>query len=154
MYCEESDLLTGDMPLNSAMAQGFIQAATDEIDSSLGVNYNLPIDLAAADPTVELYLKRVCALIASGRLVLAQATASEEQGVHAYGMYLLREGKELLVAASMGEMVLVGVPKRTEYANSGSGPAIIQEDLVAPVDAFYAFAMRGEVAYFRPGDVE
>lgn len=154
MYCEVTDLLVGDMPLNATMANGFIQAAQDEIDSSLGMTYTLPLDLAAADPTVELYLKRTCALLASGRLILAQATAAEDEGVHAYGMYLLSEGKQLVAAVASGDMELMGVTKRAEYASEGNGPSIIQEDTYSPVDTFYAFASRGETsAYFRPGDV-
>lgn len=154
MYCAEADLLVGDMPVNPASAAGFIQAATDEIDSALGVNYALPIDLTAADATVELYLKRVAALLATGRLILAQSVGSEDQSTHAYGRYLLEEGKMLLREISTGDMVLYGVPRRDEFLTAGNGPSIQQEDQFSPIDAFYSYAMRGNAnAYFRPGDL-
>lgn len=152
MYCGVSDLLLGDMPINGTVANGMIRAASDEIDSTLGLTFVLPLDLAAADPTVQLYLNRTAALIASGRIILSQSTASEEDGVHAYGMYLLEEGKTLLRQIASGEVELFGVSRRTEFAASGNGPSIVQEDTFGLVDAFYAFSHRGHTGYAGIGD--
>lgn len=151
MYCERDDLLTGDMPLPLS-AEGFIQAATDEIDSVLGVSYVIPLDMTTADPTASLTLKRIAALLASGRLILAQATGTEDDGVHAYGMYLLREGKELLARVNSGEFPLIGVPPRVVEV-TGNTPRIIHEDSISAVDAFYAMASRGQLVAFVPGDL-
>ncbi len=153
MYCERGDLLIGDLPLPANMAEGFIQAAVDEIDSVLGVNYILPIDTALADPTADLTLKRIAVLLASGRLIMAQATGSEDEGVHAYGMYLLREGKDLLCKVESGALPLIGVTKREEYADTGNTPYIKQEDSVSPIDAYYSTVSRGIFKRFVPGDL-
>ena len=139
------------MPVNGPIANGMIQAAEDEIDSTLGMIYQLPLNLAMADPTVEKYLKRVAALIASGRLILSQATASEDDGVHSYGRYLLEEGKTLLAAIKCGDVDLLGVTRRPELIAGGTGPSVLQEDTYSLVDGFYAFAHRGVSGVARMG---
>lgn len=141
------------MPVNAARADTFIQAATDEIDATLGVQFTLPIDFGAAgvDPSVELILKRLAVLLATGRLIMAQAVGAEDTTTHAYGTYLLREGRALLQAIDEGTTVLIGVSRRPEYATSGNGPSIVQEDSESAMDAFYGFATRGESFAWRPG---
>lgn len=137
-YCEVTDLLVGDTTIADPIPERFIQAATDEINAELGFEYVVPIDVSDGASTAEyikLTLKRCCALIASGRIIMSQATPGESGEVHGYGNSLLREGHDILRNILNGTMDLIGVSK----ANPGSGnaPATLVADEISPLDAFY-----------------
>ena len=137
-YCEPGDLLTGDMPVQSARAQQFIEAAADEIAIRLGVIYVWP-PAEPLDPVTATTLKRLNMLLATGRLVMAQAAPGEGNIVHQYGNYLIKEGQEMLSAVANQEMNLPGVAFISTRA-TGNSPRIINADTRSGVDAFYAYA--------------
>lgn len=139
-YCDATDLLLGDIPLPQS-TPAFINAAGDEIDIRLGVNYQLPI--ANDAERALLILKRISILIASGRLMMAASAHAEDQQVNAYGTYLLKQGHELLDAVAAGEITLPEVPKLEEYTE-GNAPSILNEDDFPAIDLFYGFTSRGE----------
>lgn len=140
-YCEVADLLLGDIPTPSNV-DSFISAAGDEIDMRLGVNYILPVP-SDAPAVTRLTLKRIAILLASGRLMMAYTSHSEDTAANAYGVYLLREGHDLLNLVMSGEIVLPGLDKLPEYTD-GNAPGLVQEDSDSPLDVFYGFAMRDE----------
>jgi hypothetical protein len=149
-YCTPDDLLFGDMSVSSSNAVRWISAAEDEINQRLGVMYVLPPAPPAEELTL-LLLKRLAVLTATGRGMMAQPAAGEDNGVNAYGRYLLEDAEKLFYALLSGETILPGVDKQSELIASGNAPSVVTEDSVAAVDAFYGFATRGEYTLFTPG---
>lgn len=152
-YAGTADLLVGGMIVNPTEAAQFIEVAADEIDSVLGFTYVIP--LTAVEPHVALILKRVNALIASGRLILSTAVGGEDGSLHAYGRSLLMEGQDTLAAIANGNIQLVGADKTAPHADDGTGnaPSISQGDATSGVDAFYAWLDRDPYsAPTTPGD--
>lgn len=150
LYCEPDDLLFGDMTVSPNNQVKWINAAQDEINQRLGVIYVLPPP-DTADPTAFLTLKRLAVLVATGRGMMAAPAAGEDNGVNAYGRYLLEDAEKIFCGLIDGTLDLLGVPKQPELASSGNAPSVVTEDSVAPVDAFYGFAVRGEFTQYVPG---
>lgn len=148
-YCMPDDLLTGDVPVKHADSVKFVQAATDEINARISAIYVLPI--TGVEEPSRLHLKRACQLIATGRYLLAAATANEDGSPHAYGKWCLQEGKDILEKIACGEIPLMGAVRREEQASEGNAPRTIVADLHSPVETFYSWATRGEEVFWRPG---
>jgi len=138
-YCNETDLLLGDITLPTGSAASFVTRAADEMDAEIGEAYEIPLPTSGLPAHVVLRLKQCNVLIASGRLVLAQAIGGEENDTHAYGMSLLREGQGILKMICSGQIELVGATRRN-VSVTGTGPSIIQGDAASAVDAFYGYA--------------
>lgn len=154
MYCEHEDLLLGDMPVTADDAEKFIQAASDEINAVVGMRYSLPIPRVEGSPAWNV-LKRACVLIATGRLVMASAVASEDTSPNAYGLYLLEEAREMLASIKRGELDLIGVPLLPSSADvtipdTGNAPTVIYQDRASAVDVFYGNVMNGRRVVWRP----
>lgn len=154
MYCEHEDLLLGDLPVTADDAEKFISAASEEIDAVIGMRYQLPIIAASGSPARNL-LKRIAVLTSTGRLVMANSVASEDNSPNAYAMYLLEEARELLASIKRGELDLVGVPLlpatgEVNVPDTGNAPTVIYRDSVSAVDLFYDNAMNGGRLVWRP----
>lgn len=149
-YCEPDDLLFGDIPISPSNQVRWIGAAEDEINQRLGVLYVLPPG-SGASATALLILKRLAILVATGRGMMAQPAAGEDNGVNAYGRYLLDDAEKIFCDVISGELDLIGVDKLPELISSGNAPSVVMEDSVAAVDAFYGFATRGEYTLYTPG---
>jgi len=149
-YCESSDLLFGDLPISSENKVRWINAGADEIDRRLGHIYVLPPG-SSADPHALLVLKQLNVLVSTGRGMMAQPAAGEDNGVNAYGEYLLRDAENIFKCILDGDIDLIGVEKREEFAVSGNAPTVVYEDSISAVDAFYGFAVRGETTRYTPG---
>lgn len=148
-YCTENDVLIGDVGLPAGEADRYVNLAADEIDSDLGREYVMPVTEGAVSTSVWMLLKRINILIASGRLILSKATASEDGGEHAYGRSLLKEGQGIIKAILAGQIDLVGVA-RVAGTDDGNGPVINQQDATSAVDTFYGYVgQRGDL--WRPG---
>lgn len=99
-WASEADLLTGDMDLGSIDTQMYLDRAADEINIWLGGFY----DLDTAFPTIggtpaltsrmEAALRLTQGRIASGRLIMAQCAGSQDEQLHAYGLWLLGLGMD------------------------------------------------------------
>lgn len=149
-YCEEGDLLIGDLPLGPAHDPvQFINAAADEMDSYIGRRYVLPLPLGSLDVVSTLVLKRINAHLASGRLILSLAIASEDERLHAYGEYLVREAMRDLLAIRDGDLLLDGAEEVSTGADADAGPTIINHDEQSGVDTFYGEFTYGSV--WAPG---
>lgn len=140
-YCTVEDILTGDVRLPAGLdKQKFVQDATDEIDSRIGLLYQTPIDVSDTSTVprpVRLLLKRLAAHLATGRLILAQAAGGERSRVHAYGEMLIKEVCETLDKIQSGATPLLDVPLVDAGGNLGSLPLIANKDAESSVDAFY-----------------
>lgn len=139
-YSAVEDLLIGDIPLAArhGNGSGMIKRAAGEIEGQIGHIYETPIvvdPLPKNRPTV-LLLSKINNLIASGRLLMDQAAAEEDDANHAYGASLLREGVNLLNAISSGKIELVGAD-RLDGPDEKSGPSIHNEDPESLVESFY-----------------
>lgn len=146
-YADVPDLRKGDIPLPPYMGDGsdYINSAAEEIDAQLGHVYVTPIEIdsaVAANRPAILLLKKMNWLIASGRLILNLATASEQPGLHAYGRQMLLEGLDLLSQVADGKIVLTGatvIDTGSTDPESFSGPKIFNEDSGSLVEGFYDF---------------
>lgn len=142
-YCGVDDLRRGDIPLPAYMGDGgkYVDAAAEEIDSQVGHLYQTPILIPPTPqnrPSI-LFLKKINWLIASGRLLLDMAAASENQNQHAYGMGMLKEGLALLNQLAADEVQLLGAIRLDADSEQKdyNGPAIFNEDEASLVQGFY-----------------
>lgn len=140
-YSEVADLILGDIP-EPKDAIRWVQDATDEIDSKLGIRYVTPIiidDTVPAYRATSLLLKRVNNWLASGRLIVAKAASGSENQMNAYGVYLLTQAEMTLNQMTGGEMPLPGLTPIDTTDVGASGPQISNLDAQSNVESFYTF---------------
>lgn len=140
-YSEVADLLTGKIPTPSSLdPQKYVDDATDEIDSKIGLIYKTPIDLGEFSDVprpVRLLLKRINNFLASGRLILAVASPQEQANLHAYGWSLVREATAALDSIASGEVTIDGAERLTDDTVAITAPLISNVDSESNVEAFY-----------------
>ena len=146
-YCETTDLLKGDIPLPTHMAdgQGYIDTAADEMDTILGQLYVTPIVLDPLDPLLRpslLWLKTCNKFIGSGRLILDLDLSEENANLHAYGLSLLNQGIEMLKMIQSGAASITGaIPLDPDAGSQLTGPMIYNEDKFSLVQGGYEFLL-------------
>lgn len=149
-YSAVGDLLTGDMPFSSSLDPAkFVQDATDEVDSYIGMRYATPLDLAdtvGSDPNpiarpARLLIKRIANFLASGRLILAQSMGGEDKQVQAYGQSLIVEALAALKQIVTGAVPITGAEPPPGGSTDVNEIAIINADSASAVDVFYKYAM-------------
>jgi len=126
-----------------------IRAAADDIDAQIGHIYKTPIEVddTPRNRPTRLLLKKINNLIASGRMLMDMAAAGSDDNTHAYGLFLLREGMDLLRQIQTGEIDLIGAD-RIEGDGEAVGPAapsIHNEDDRSLVQAFYDTGRYGRI---------
>lgn len=135
-YCEEEDLLLGEMPVSSFISkQKFINDSADEIDVRISRIYVTPIQLTTLNRISKIVLRICNARLASGRILMAQAQANQDDSLHAYAMYLLNEADATLEALEAGRLTLEGAEQH-EDLQTIAGPTIENLDKDSPVEAF------------------
>lgn len=154
-YSAVGDLLTGNLPLSTFLSPAkFVQDATNEIDSKIGLIYKTPLDL---DDTVtidaqvvpnpiprpaRLMIKRIANFLASGRLILAMDISGEDNHLHSYGESLVTEALAALGGIQCGDVPIPGAgPADPDAPEPQTGPRIINSDSVSAVDVFYRNVM-------------
>lgn len=145
-YCTDGDLLlSGNLPVPAGFDKmKFVQDAADEINVAIGSLYKTPVVFATAEDQ-ELYadtitfLKQLNARLATGRLIMALDASGQNQQLHAYGLFLLKEVKGFLQEIKDRDIVLEGAPvnDRDPHAYDAPGPAVFQLDAFSGVEAFY-----------------
>lgn len=139
-YSTISELLLGDIQVStSTPRQKFVDDAANEIDSILGRRYDTPLDVS--DTSVmpryaRLFVKRAANNLATGRLILALASAGEDVTIHAYGLSLVNNALMALESIACGEYDLPGVQETTPSTRV-RGPKIINVDPFSGVSAYY-----------------
>ena len=140
-YCSATDLLLGNIPTPTYLDKDkYVDLAADEIDAALGFRYVTPIVVTnpVAGRASELLLKHINIHIASGRLILAAAAGGSDDDVHAYGMSLLRQGREALARLAAGDPPLTGATVLSGGPSVTSGAPIVSNgDPYSLVDEFY-----------------
>ena len=165
-YSEVGDLLLGDMEINPLLdQQKFVDGAAEEMDAKLGWVYALPLRGPGVDPATEtswldlpthqvLLLKQINNKLASGRLILTLAIASEGSTLHAYGWQLIREANAELLLLSNGTVDLDAEPLDPVVASGDPlMPAVFNHDEESLFAGFENTVMRGKPWYSRPGKV-
>jgi hypothetical protein len=157
-YATVEDLLLGDMILSSKLSPAkFLQDSADEIDVRIGRIYVTPVVLSPPTPAnrlARITLKLANARLASGRLLMAQAQAAQDDSLHAYGLFLLNEAEAAISAIETNRLILDGAVFRDDLTDTPA-PSIRNVDSTSPVEAFYTEVMGG--SYFdsypiwRPG---
>ena len=149
-YCNDGDLLIGDVGLSSTLSKAsFVRDAADEMDARLGFVYVLPI---TGIPTyAQLLLKQINARLASGRLLMSIAAPAEEDGVHRYGEWLIKQAYDDLYAICNGSIVLGGATVAVDTTPNTA--AIENYDDESAFDQFYNTTMRGTPSWWAPGSV-
>lgn len=148
-YSVVADLLTGNIPVNSVIAQKYINDAADEIDSMIGNIYTTPLDVTPGPTETppgtgpmtrpsRLLIKRISNWLASGRLMLATSAGGEDDQLHAYARYLVESSTSVLMSIARGEILLEGAEKEDTTGDEGVyGPLISNVDPESNVEAFY-----------------
>lgn len=140
-YSVVGDLLTGKIPTPDYLdLQKIVDDAADEIDSKIGVVYTTPIDISENGPVsrpARLLLKRINNFIATGRLILAVASPTENSQIHAYGWYLIREATTAINAIVRGDIELTGATLIEVATEPDALPLIGNMDVESNVEAFY-----------------
>lgn len=138
-YCTTSDLLLGDLQLGSKVdPDEWIAKAVDEIDSHVGLRYETPLTgLARAS---ELRIKRICAQLTSGRLLLALDNGTDD--LHAYGRDLVQQALAEVLAIENGLLDLIGATTvdvaEIDEAASSRGPSVTNVDAYCATEAYEA----------------
>lgn len=143
-YCEEGDLLLGDIPIASYVSKtGYVNDAADEIDSYIGFIYRTPVTFTDPDDPAtrpaRLLLKRINAHLASGRLIMALDAGGQDDRLHAYGYSLVKEAVASLMGIADGSIVLEGAAPVVEAPDSVEPKGIVINNLdeESNVEAFY-----------------
>lgn len=153
-YSQIIDLQVGNVPTNNVDVQHYIDLAAEEIDSRIGFRYQTPVDVSGSSTVLraaQLLLKRLNNQIATGRILLATFTATENQELNAYGARLVNEAQAAIEMIVLGQLSLPGAfltdgetkeplpgvdgtqpttaPLLGEYDNSGSGTDLFYNGL-------------------------
>jgi hypothetical protein len=136
----ESGLLGGIPVAVGTNLQAYFDDAADEIDAAIGLVYETPVTVAADGGSlprpVSLILKRINRYLASGRYIMAVASAGEDSGVHAYGMSLVREAQAALAQIAEGGNEL-DAKRHNNPDQARRAPGILNKDSRSNVDDFY-----------------
>lgn len=147
-YSSVESMLLGDMGVGPDVdKENFVEDAANEIDSKIGHIYETPLNLAAGGLARHsaLLVTKISNHLATGRLILALGIGGEEDDLHAYGIYLVREALADLDRIATGLVSLTGavpVTGTTLPSGTDTAPAVINKDETSPVDAFYDDMMR------------
>lgn len=141
-YCQTTDLLTGNIPTPAYMSpQKFVDDAADEIDSKIGFVYETPVDISDVSPVVRparLLLKRINVFLATGRLLMAAASAGEDVSLHAYAKKMVDDATTALDAIFAGDLVIEGATLLNPASEDATkAPMWSNPDIESAVDSFY-----------------
>lgn len=136
-YSSVADLMFGSVPLPPDPDR-WITAADEEIDSGVGRLYLTPISFPSSTEArpAKLLIKRVSAMLATGRAIMAIDAGSQENSLHQYAMYLIREARSVITAISTGEISLDGVQVASPE-DATSAPKVYNIDTSSAVEDFF-----------------
>lgn len=136
-YCQNSDILTGDVTVVPDVVQLHVEQAAEEIDAAIGHLYVTPI----VNPTghTASLLKMINVKLATGRYFAAMSRGNEDSE-NFYAKTLIKEALDALERIRSGQIILNGVPGVAPEATDDSrAPTLINVDSQSGVAAFYGF---------------
>ncbi len=145
-YCTDVDLLlTQNLPMPTGLSKAkFVQDAADEINTQIGSLYKTPVTFDTAEDQEKYavtmtFLKQLNARLATGRLIMALDAAGQNSQLHAYGLFLLKEVKDILQQIKDRDIILEGAPVNSNdpHELGAPGPKVFQLDAFSGVEAFY-----------------
>lgn len=146
-YATPDSGLLGGIPVGAGTdLKSYFDDAADEIDAAIGFIYKTPVTTGADGGSlprpVSLILKRINRYLASGRYIMAVASGGEDNGLHAYGLSLVKEATQALtgIASGANELTAERIPDPNEARRT---PAIQNAEAQSNVDAFYGAFTQG-----------
>jgi hypothetical protein len=136
-YSTVQDLMFGSVPL-PVDPERWITAADEEIDASIGRLYVTPISFPGSTEArpAKLLIKKTSAMLATGRAIMAIDAGSQENNLHQYAAYLVREACKTIAAIASGEITLDAV-QMTNPEDTSSAPKIYNLDASSAVEDFF-----------------
>lgn len=137
-YSTVPDLLFGSVP-TPPEPEKWIERADEEIDSYVGRLYVTPIAFPAtteARPGM-LLIKRVSAQLATGRAIMALDAGSQEDSLHQYAAYLIKESCKVLKSIADGDVTLDGI-QMASPDDTTSAPQVYNVDESSAVEDFFS----------------
>lgn len=149
-YCEESDLLLGDLIVAATVNKyDYINGAADEMNAMIGPRYQLPLNLSAAPAWVTFKLKTINQRLATGRLIQSLAVAHEDTSVNDYGQHLIDSAIKELEQIADGATSMPGLTlEPTSYRSTA--PTVTNHDAISAVDQFEVMFMRPRRNVYPP----
>lgn len=139
-YCSDEDAghLYGNIPAPSNIGE-FVNAAAEEIDSRLGLQYVTPVVLDINNPKQRpavLLLKRINSWLAAGRSILALDAGGEDDQIHQYGKSLVDQSLMALDQIVDGTILLPGADPVTPDEQRVTGPIASFADDASLVESY------------------
>lgn len=138
-WAAEDDMLVGDVVTPSGTRDKFLDDAENEMLVHLTQYYATPLpDNASLPEHILRLLKQTHARLASGRMLLALATSSEDESLHAYGLSLLTDARSDLMRLG----TQTPIPGASAADNNGGEvdndrtPLVLNADTASPFAAF------------------
>lgn len=151
-YSLVTDMLVGDVTVDTAVKQRHVDQAADEVDSTLGFLYPTPFTAGTCSRPGWLLIQRLANFIASGRLLLEIDQGGEEQMIHAYGKSLLQQATDTMALILSGAIDLRPGDDGSDAGDQPiNGMLIGNVDSFATVDAFYNYMAKPPVFIGRRG---
>lgn len=140
-YAQPDSGLLGGIPVGAGTSlQSYFDDAADEIDAAIGFTYKTPVatggDGGPLPRPVTLILKRINRYLASGRYIMAVASGGEDNGLHAYGLSLVREAQAALGRIAEGDNV-IDAERIIDKDKERLAPKIQNAEAKSNVDAYY-----------------
>lgn len=137
-YSQVGDLLFGAIPTQGQDLEQWITRADEEIDAAIGNLYVTPISFPASSEARpgQLLVKKISSQIATGRAIMAMDAGSQENNLHQYGLFLLKEATSSLKCIQEGEVVLPGV-QMISTEDLTSAPKVYNVDESSAVEDFF-----------------
>ena len=142
VYGDITDLDVGDISVLDDTKTRHVNNAADEIDSRLGFMYQTPFTVSNTSDAGWKLIQRLARFVASGRLLMEIAQASENQMVQAYAKRLLDDAEAAFA------LILEGKVNLSPATPSDPGSSVDNQNAVtvtnldpySQVEAFYGWA--------------
>lgn len=137
-YSTAQDLMFGSIPV-PADVDKWITVADDEIDAGVGRLYVTPLTFpgdTVSRPGM-LLIKRASAMLATGRAIMAIDSGSQEDNLHQYAAYLVKQGCKIIEDIVDGELTLPGV-QLVNPESATTAPKIYNVDASSAVEDFFS----------------
>lgn len=137
-YSEVGDLVFGAIPTAQQDLTSWITRADEEIDAEIGTIYVTPLSFPMSTEARpgKLLIKKISYQLATGRAIMSMDAGSEENNIHQYGFYLIKEALAALKCIKDGDVILPGV-QILNPEDATSAPQVYNVDSSSAVEDFF-----------------